>query len=172
MQNSSSSTNTLSRSSSNEPVSNSPQRSSSAGRRDRGTTHGDRGHSPNICKLRSSSNGQQDTSGESQEAFTRVQATTEFTISSSLKIWYIVAMQTPLHASYCLKGRSTTVFCVTDASDATDTLDDSPTRFVARLCDRLKNEEIIKQARGVTDKLYNHLPFVAGARDIDPLSTL
>ncbi|EUC54246.1 hypothetical protein RSOL_034130 [Rhizoctonia solani AG-3 Rhs1AP] len=84
-------------------------------------------------------------------------------------------MQAPLHAP-CLKGRSTVGFGVTNASDEANTLDESRTPFVTKLYwprrDRPKEEETIERARGVAKYLPDHLAFVVGSCDIDPLGTL
>ncbi|CAE6397583.1 hypothetical protein ACGC1H_000169 [Rhizoctonia solani] len=114
---------------------------------------------------------------ENGQVATRVQTTSaEFAINSSLKIRYNIPMQTPLYAPLCLKGRSTNGFGVTNALDAANTSIGSPTPFVAKLYwphrDRLKEEDIIKQACGVADDLGNHLPFVVGSYDIDVTGTL
>ncbi|EUC55221.1 hypothetical protein RSOL_102550, partial [Rhizoctonia solani AG-3 Rhs1AP] len=104
------------------------------------------------------------TTEKGKEALSRIAATpVDFAINSELRIRYKVPMQAPLYAPFCLKGRSTVGFGVTNASNEANTPDE-PTPFVAKLYwphrDRLKEEETIERARGVAKDLPDHLPFV------------
>ncbi|CAE6397506.1 hypothetical protein ACGC1H_000164 [Rhizoctonia solani] len=129
--------------------------------------HSNQGQSPDKGKKRKT---------EGERVATRIQATSaEFAINSTLKIQYNVPLQTSLYAPFCLKGRSTNSFHVT-ALHATNAPTDSPTSSVAKLYwphrDRLREEDIIKEARGVADDLGNHLPLVVGSCDVDMMGTL
>ncbi|CAE6521216.1 unnamed protein product, partial [Rhizoctonia solani] len=97
------------------------------------------------------------------------------TVNKEFNILYDFLMLPPLHAPLCLKGRSTKSFQVTDASDA-NTLDGSPKRYVAKLywpyISGFKEEDLIQEARGVADDLWDHLPRVVGSCDIYPMGTL
>ncbi|CAE6404188.1 unnamed protein product [Rhizoctonia solani] len=97
------------------------------------------------------------------------------TVNEELSIRYNVPMLAPLDAPFCLHGRSTRSFEITDTSDA-NASDDSPKRYVAKLywpyIRRFKEQELIQETRGVAYDLGNHLPRVIDSCDIDPTSTL
>ncbi|CUA72950.1 NACHT, LRR and PYD domains-containing protein 1 [Rhizoctonia solani] len=97
------------------------------------------------------------------------------TVNEELKIRYNVPMLAPLDAPFCLHGRSTRSFEITDNSDA-NASDDSPKSYMAKLywpyMSRFKEQELIQETRGVAHDLGNHLPRVIGSCDIDPTSTL
>ncbi|CAE7110951.1 unnamed protein product [Rhizoctonia solani] len=110
----------------------------------------------------------------SKQPGSQVPVTAKFKVNPSLTIHYNSPVLNPLHAPFCLKGRSTTSFDVTNASEAA-TPEGSHSKLVAKLYwphhDRSKEEDIIQDARNVASDLDNHLPRVIGSCDIDPVGT-
>ncbi|CUA72947.1 Translocation and assembly module TamB [Rhizoctonia solani] len=128
-----------------------------------------------------STNGKQENSSDKTSSETEARIpwiqpmSASVTVNKKLSIRHDVPMLAPLHAPFCLHGRSTKSFAITDTSDA-NASDDSPKHHMAKLywpyMRRSKEEDLIREARGVADDLGNHLPRVIGFRDINPTSTL
>ncbi|CUA73069.1 tRNA(Met) cytidine acetyltransferase TmcA [Pyrococcus abyssi GE5] [Rhizoctonia solani] len=130
-----------------------------------------------LRHLPTKTDGKQKKSSKKNPSTPRIEPmSAEVDVNKELKIRYDVPMLDLLHDPFCLSGRSTKSFEVTDASDvkASDAKA-SPKRYVAKLywpyMSRFKEEDLIKAARGVADDLGNHLPLVIGSRDIDPMGT-